>query len=342
MLNPHYPLHYGLTRSYARAALKELQEALGRSVLPDVHELAGKQVFSYLQDSGWRHSELSTLAQETQGLLSWLEWATKGTELWTVSAEMGAAFERSDCGDLQISDVLSESKTRVLYIHFDNKGLTPIKLNEAGSLFEGAYVISYPESLRIVLCSRLPADTDVCVRWQERYDLRVAAEYHHLAADEALKHALADDLQDLDRAALCLQQKGMDTAQATRLRARMQAFAPQFQQALQLVLCALAYRTAYPDEFLAGWAADAPERLTRMADAGSPKEKARAKSKLWSLGHVPVVCLGDHYHDEEEPDLSRGTTKVHWRRGHWRHQPYGQGNLLRKLLWIRPMRVGRA
>lgn len=31
----------------------------------------------------------------------------------------------------------------------------------------------------------------------------------------------------------------------------------------------------------------------------------------------------------------------HWRRGHWRQQPHGEGNKLRRLIWIKPARVNK-
>jgi hypothetical protein len=33
--------------------------------------------------------------------------------------------------------------------------------------------------------------------------------------------------------------------------------------------------------------------------------------------------------------------KPHWRRGHWRNQPYGSGNTLRKIIWMRPERINK-
>ena len=36
---------------------------------------------------------------------------------------------------------------------------------------------------------------------------------------------------------------------------------------------------------------------------------------------------------------ARGTTRPHWRRGHWRRQAHGEGRLLRKLVWLKPLIV---
>jgi hypothetical protein len=66
--------------------------------------------------------------------------------------------------------------------------------------------------------------------------------------------------------------------------------------------------------------------------------KGRQRSELWS----PNI-IGATYRVARENAASTGThasPRPHWRRGHLRHQPHGQGRTLRKLLWIEPMLVG--
>lgn len=43
---------------------------------------------------------------------------------------------------------------------------------------------------------------------------------------------------------------------------------------------------------------------------------------------------------EGQGEEGRGSVRAHWRRGHFRHQPFGPSRAQSKLLWIRPMRVG--
>ena len=38
--------------------------------------------------------------------------------------------------------------------------------------------------------------------------------------------------------------------------------------------------------------------------------------------------------------VPEGHVRAHWRRGHWRRPPYGEGRALRKLIWVMPMLVG--
>jgi hypothetical protein len=53
--------------------------------------------------------------------------------------------------------------------------------------------------------------------------------------------------------------------------------------ALQLVVHALRYISAYPDDIAAVWPAGTPESLREKTEHGKGKEIARAKSKLTAL-----------------------------------------------------------
>lgn len=78
------------------------------------------------------------------------------------------------------------------------------------------------------------------------------------------------------------------------------------------------------------------EPATRLRAATNRRGKSRCE--LWS----PNV-IGRGYRplrDGTAPTGTHASPRMHWRRGHLRNQPHGQGRTLRKLLWIEPMLIG--
>lgn len=78
------------------------------------------------------------------------------------------------------------------------------------------------------------------------------------------------------------------------------------------------------------------EPATRLRAVGIRKGKSR--TELWS----PNV-IGRQYQMLRDRTALTGThssPRLHWRRGHLRNQPHGQGRLLRKLIWLEPILVG--
>jgi len=340
MLQAPYPLQYGLTRSYARASLAELENRPRSQLKPaSAQDVACGHLLPWMRERGWPLSAVSAFSQEAQGVLAWLDWALNGKKLVTVLPALTQAFERSDCGDMRISDVL-DSASFTLYLHFEGPLAQRISYFPQ-STFEGAFIVSRPDTaLRVVLCSKAPPDTPLTERWKERYDLRIAREHFDLPADTAIDLALADDLRDLQMAHDTLQARGStaEAQQAAALCTRMREGHPAYCQALRLVLNALAFLKAYPQLQAPAWTEGAPPRLVNQALTGSDTERRRATSKLWALGHIPVQRIGQEF--AKPAAESTAHLNAHWRRGHWRHQPHGPAFSLRKLIWIQPMLVG--
>lgn len=119
---------------------------------------------------------------------------------------------------------------------------------------------------------------------------------------------------------------------------------PVYRSALQLVVNALCYLTAYPDDIMSVWPEGTPLSLKEKADSGRGKEAMRAKSKLAALGYVPVHVCGKRIEEQRNrigiATLDHGHVASHWRRGHWRNQVHGPGRSLRKLIWVMPVLVG--
>lgn len=75
-----------------------------------------------------------------------------------------------------------------------------------------------------------------------------------------------------------------------------------------------------------------------------PGKTRPAKGGKIAILRPPVLGLGYRVATEAVPTgdgAGTGTSKrLHWRRGHWREQPFGKGRSQHKLIWIEPMLVG--
>lgn len=78
-----------------------------------------------------------------------------------------------------------------------------------------------------------------------------------------------------------------------------------------------------------------PEYIERGQKLGVHK---KSKSELWSPN-----LIGRKYQIKYANDVEKGThssPRLHWRRGHFRQQAYGQGHTEHKIIWLEPVLVG--
>jgi len=344
MASKYYPLRMWQNRSDVREAYKALQEKFPNINPRIAEETVLPLVMKRLEVAGWDYrrpdASTATFSQENQGVLSWSEWALSGKRILDITPELTQAFLRSDAGDMRIEDVVPDYPAQ--YFRFTLPDDEPLVYSKGRVKFEGAMVLySREHSLRIVLCGRADEPFAVDEAWRERYDLRIRSVHFGVPADDAIDAALADDLADLRDAMAQLVARGQQrgAADAQMLIQRQQEDHAAYKQAAQLVLNALAYLKFQPSDNELRWPEDAPERMVSQAtSAKGAKELERAKSKLWSLGHVPIFHIGAEFGRVYR--APHAGPRAHWRRGHWRRQAHGPQLSLRKLIFIYPVLVG--
>ncbi|OIP95460.1 MAG: hypothetical protein AUK56_05315 [Thiomicrospira sp. CG2_30_44_34] len=85
-----------------------------------------------------------------------------------------------------------------------------------------------------------------------------------------------------------------------------------------------------------------PKKLVAKAESGNSKEAKRAESKLASQGYTKIKFVGKSLRKYFQQESFGSSVSPHWRRGHWRKQPYGlkeEGKT--RPAWIKPTIVNK-
>jgi hypothetical protein len=78
-----------------------------------------------------------------------------------------------------------------------------------------------------------------------------------------------------------------------------------------------------------------PEYVEGGSRVGTHKKSG---AEIWTPN-----LIGRKYQSKSDPNMETGThisPRMHWRRGHFRHQAYGVGRMEHKIIWIEPMLIG--
>lgn len=123
---------------------------------------------------------------------------------------------------------------------------------------------------------------------------------------------------------------------------------PVLRESLRLIVNAICFLTAYPSHITPTWGDEAPPDLVeKLTKAKGRTERRKAETRLRDQGYVLVKMC---WMDEEQRAVSRPTPgngdeasrmRTHWRRGHWRNQPFGKGRKDHRLRWIMPILVNK-
>ena len=121
---------------------------------------------------------------------------------------------------------------------------------------------------------------------------------------------------------------------------------PLLQKALTLIVNAMFYLAAEPDDVAEDWGRETPkEALEKLQAAQKPGEIRTLENTLRKAGYSKVRLVGRRFAQSiaaqqiQEASASGKTLAVHFRRGHFRRQPYGPERALRKTIFVAPVLV---
>lgn len=291
---------------------------------------------------------------------AWAKYQGAGRQIFEVPEALAAMMRHTDIEDVPVA--VLRLPYPVLYLHF---GAQPDLAIEPGWQVDGAYVEHHPEhrllTFTITACPTDEGDVNCWPAFGEPhfvlslpqevagYDLGTAIDYQLAARLNQLSVEQASAPAMEAAASAAAEAHGMPGESVrivTERRAATQIeqahrTAPVLRETMRLAVNVLCFVTAYPDDADVVWPAGVPAKLKRQATEGTPKERARAVSKLESIGYSAVVLCGNRLLARMQMagfcgDTGHDAVRPHWRRGHWRRQAHGEGKRLRRIVWIMP------
>lgn len=338
----------GMTMDMLQQDMMALMQAMNESLLGYPRRLT-------LQDDD---SSRMTHTAEMGLLNQYCNFVATGRQIFDIPPALAAMFRETDMDDIPLS--MLKAPYLCLFIHFGPQEGMEFK---PGWKVDGVYIELNSETQEMsLLFTTLPATPGDIRYWgameEPHFKATLSPEYFGMTVGKALEKWLQDEVGDLDNQLSAEEvvpadelkrmgeEAGYDIALGTkaRLAAEKRALegrAPVMRAGLRLAINALCYLTAYGDDIKREWPEGTPERLRLQATTGTEKERNRARSKLESQGYVPIHVCGTAIAQTQGTGWHATTPKnaSHWRRGHWRQQPYGEKRSLRKLIWVMPILV---
>lgn len=282
--------------------------------------------------------EHNFLSNEVAAVQCMAQLEMDGFPLYDIEPTLLEALAHSDVGDMCLEDL--RAPNRAYYLHWGPQD--GLKLHGKYPV-EGAFVFCHHEDWRVGLVARTDHPWMLAPQ-RDVFQLRFPAACRSLPFDQAVDLALQCDTQDLAATARQIQDAAPERLRLiAEIRGELEANTPVLKEALRLAGNCFAYLTAYPEDSRFDWAPDTPVSMQAKLQRGG-KERERTASKLNAMGFFQVHKVGLDFLQAAErahqAQVSSGrSVEPHWRRGHWRHQAYGEKLSLRKLIWMRPMRV---
>lgn len=345
---------------------------------PSVHELnAFADAWSDADSNGFAarplRARIHSTSRNTRGMSRVIDmlmfnavFCANGRQIIDMPARLCEMFRKTDVDDISSEHI--KVPYPGVYLHFGPQA--DLALGPEWTP-EGAYVYelgSGSDGDRVLQFCVVFAPSDLGhyrqfdVNIEPVYVQALGPQHMKMALGEAVDLVLAEKMQELRREAVEEPMAKLDpetqelaaahgvqlvSVQAKRATQELDGLEPMhrtYLEMLKLIVNSLAYLTAYPKDIETRWPKNTPSHLLKeLGKTDNRNERRRIQSKLAALGFTPVHLCGRKLSDElDRHARSAGVehhTATHWRRGHWRRQPHGPQNTLRKLVWLMPTLV---
>jgi hypothetical protein len=303
----------------------------------------------------------TTVVMEELSLAThFLMWVRNGRNTFLLTPALVEMLQRTDMEGVRLEDITLPFKC--LYLSFGDAFGGRLPGDE--SRIDGAYIEDYGDAITVTVTSRrLDASTNSSVTWpfnRDRYffftlDMSDKSQTLSAAFDAGVASYLKETAgawedtftEELQQASIEMGVKMLRPVQSAHeiTREYVLSAREEVEAAVALIGNALCYLSAEPEVSEPDLPGDTPFAQAQAFMAGTGSAHKTAKAQLLDQGISVIRWLGPRSSpgDAHRANVIAGTgaTKIaHWRRGHWRRQPYGPAHSLRRLKWIAPMMVG--
>jgi|GEM_PF-2163105 len=110
-----------------------------------------------------------------------------------------------------------------------------------------------------------------------------------------------------------------------------------FDRSLSLIVNSLCYLNYVDNDIeISTTNPQATQLLKELRQTKKTREQQKIKEKLAKHSYSKIHYFGSKVESEYKVTESGIELESHWRRGHWRNQPFGSELQMRKLIWIKP------
>lgn len=264
---------------------------------------------------------------------SYILYNNTGRNIIDIPAFLCKLLKKTDIGDVCIDNVMLPFNT--VYVHFGE--CIAFRIQGKDSRVEGAYVtkIEIDDIMLLEFTLILTECSRRYIKFSFQGEKGGGVSIMNALIDISLSNKVGDTVSGSYADILvCLKKYSHDDFSSEICRI--------IRESAELIINAiLFFINREKDVRLSTTDMRATNLLQQLGERKKSQERTKIIQKLSKFSYSKIFILGENLKKEYECMWTGKEVAPHWRRGHWRHQPYGQGLAENKLIWINPTIVRR-
>lgn len=272
-----------------------------------------------------------------------------GKVIFDLSKDLTQTLLMTDAEDIPCGELTFPADS--FYLHFGSES----GLSDEGLSIEGAFVTKWSHRMTVDLVTEgfgkahflsLPSG-ESCIGAPIGLDSPSKTVAQALSESVAnLMEVNAKTLEQMAEVERQLERKYGQVVKIPSVHQRLTEKEPLIRRALSLIVNAMFYLAAEPEDIEDDWGRDTPTEFVNALNSATAAATVKTiQNTLLKAGYSKVRFVGKKFSDSVAARQIRDATlggrvlSAHFRRGHFRRQPFGPERTLRKTIFIAPVVV---
>lgn len=280
-------------------------------------------------------------------VLSYRNFEKNGSNIFHFTKELLELLEKTDVSDIQIKNIKFPYSSLYISIRELNRPFSTEKNDD--TIIDGIYVnFRGEENSKLDLLHDFHIRFDICGFSESRKDLefkRTNLDLLELTSELSFdnKESTINDAFSVIHQILKETTENETTSQKFKdkeVNSQLEDY-KRLKDNINLIINCIIYISSENSDIERKYQNGLPNYLSnKLESANTNRKKEIVNQELNNFGYSKINIIGKSYKRKKGDDNLK-TINPHWRRGHWRNQPFGIDLKENKLIWIKPTIVNK-
>lgn len=322
----YYPNRFIKSRPFLNRFIADISS---REDITLYFELLADEMVKQSRLDPTRHFDQTRLNErmysEIENIYSYAKFRKDGSNIFSFSKELLTMLDKTDVDDIQFQNI--KYPFRDYYISFrelerDAHG----EHMEYPHKLDGAYISHEIDNALIIHLTGYN-DNKESKNWIYHPDFSNINSLNFKTPEGTVKDGLSYLYNEL---------KKITESKPKDLGANLERTFVEYTDNIRIVINCILFITSQANESKREYPSDTPGYLTsKLSKVNSKSQRQAIENEILGQGFTKINFIGNKFRGTLN-EHRQGELSTHWRRGHWRNQPWGHELKERKMIWIQP------
>uniref|UniRef100_UPI0040498447 hypothetical protein n=1 Tax=Gelidibacter sp. TaxID=2018083 RepID=UPI0040498447 len=324
----YYPNRFVKSRKYLGKIVGNISTRKDLDIDENIHKIIAETMRQSKNEPN-RHFDQDQLQvrmkSEVENIYAYSKFKHNGSNIFSFSKELLEMFDKTDVEDIEFQNIRHPYKEYYISLRDLNRPIDGTFMEYEHTL-DGVYISTEFEDSIIMTVTGFN-DKKSSKNWWYYPEFTNINTLEFKEQNSTVKDALDNLYRELESRIL---------NEPKNLKPNLDRTYNEIASNIKLIINGILYLSTSENDTIKEYPSNLPLNLkSKLSKAKTKRQLEIAKSEIQRNGYSKINFVGQSFKNTNIIN-GQGNVSPHWRRGHWRNQPFGKELSENKIIWIQP------